>query len=90
MEATTDNTAAPVPGASRGTLALAFVAVTLAAVALLAELTAAFAASDVSSLASRQRQELTATIAVAGSPPPASRAKAPRSRPPCRPLPTTP
>ncbi len=61
--------AAPAPGASGGTLALrlalAFVAVALAAVALLAGLTAAFAASDVSSLASRQRQELIAVIAVA-------------------------
>jgi two-component system sensor histidine kinase BaeS len=46
-------------------LALAFVAVALAAVALLAGLTAAFAAADVSSLASRQRQELTGAIAVA-------------------------
>ena len=46
-------------------LALAFLAVALAAVALLAGLTAAFAAADVSSLASRQRAQLTHAIAVA-------------------------
>jgi signal transduction histidine kinase len=46
-------------------LALAFVAVALAAVALLAGLTAIFAAADVSHLASRQRSQLTAAIAVA-------------------------
>ncbi len=46
-------------------LALAFVAVALAAVALLAGLTAAFAAADVSHLASRQRADLTAAVAVA-------------------------
>jgi two-component system, OmpR family, sensor histidine kinase BaeS len=46
-------------------LALAFLAVALAAVALLAGLTAAFAAADVSSLASRQRAQLTQAIAVA-------------------------
>jgi two-component system sensor histidine kinase BaeS len=46
-------------------LALAFLAVALAAVALLAGLTAAFAAADVSSLANRQRAELTSAIAVA-------------------------
>ena len=46
-------------------LALAFLAVALAAVALLAGLTAAFAAADVSSLASRQRTELASAIAVA-------------------------
>jgi two-component system sensor histidine kinase BaeS len=46
-------------------LALAFVGVALAAVALLAGLTAAFAAADVSSLASRQRAQLTDAIAVA-------------------------
>src|SRR5260370_19200676 len=40
-------------------LALAFIAVALLAVALLAGLTAAFAAADVSNLASQQRQELT-------------------------------
>jgi len=46
-------------------LALAFAAVALAAIALLAGLTAAFAAADVSSLASRQRSELTSAVAVA-------------------------
>ena len=46
-------------------LALAFLAVALAAVALLAGLTAAFAAADVSNLASQQRTELTSAIAVA-------------------------
>ena len=46
-------------------LALAFLAVALAAVALLAGLTAAFTAADVSGLASRQRTELTTAIAVA-------------------------
>ena len=46
-------------------LSLAFIAVALAAVALLAGLTAAFAAADVSSLANRQRAELTSAIAVA-------------------------
>jgi len=46
-------------------LALAFAAVALAAIALLAGLTAAFAAADVSSLASRQRAELTKAIAAA-------------------------
>ena len=46
-------------------LALAFLGVALAAVALLAGLTAAFAAADVSSLASRQRAQLTDAIAVA-------------------------
>ena len=49
-------------------LALAFLAVALAAVALLAGLTAAFAAADVSSLANRQRAELTSAIAVAAGP----------------------
>jgi signal transduction histidine kinase len=48
-------------------LALAFLAVALAAVALLAGLTAAFAAADVSGLAARQRQELTTAIAVAAA-----------------------
>jgi two-component system sensor histidine kinase BaeS len=48
-------------------LALAFLAVALAAVALLAGLTAVFAAADVSNLASRQRQELTTAIAVAAA-----------------------
>src|SRR5216117_814380 len=46
-------------------LALAFAAVALAAIALLAGLTAAFAAADVASLASRQREELTKAIAAA-------------------------
>ena len=46
-------------------LALAFLAVALAAIALLAGLTAAFAAADVSALASQQRTELTRAIAVA-------------------------
>jgi two-component system sensor histidine kinase BaeS len=46
-------------------LALAFAGVALAAIALLSGLTAAFAAADVSSLASRQRSELTRAIAAA-------------------------
>ncbi len=46
-------------------LALAFLAVALAAVALLAGLAAAFAAADVAQLASRQRSDLTSAIAVA-------------------------
>jgi signal transduction histidine kinase len=46
-------------------LALAFLAVALAAVALFAVLTAVFSAVDVSSLANRQRQELAQTFAVA-------------------------
>ena len=46
-------------------LALAFLAVALAAVALLAALTATFAAADVSTLASQQRAELASAIAVA-------------------------
>ena len=46
-------------------LALAFLGVALAAVALLAGLTATFAAADVSALASQQRTELTSAIAVA-------------------------
>jgi two-component system, OmpR family, sensor histidine kinase BaeS len=65
----TEAAGAAAPGARGGTLALrlalVFVAIALAAVALLAGLTAAFAASDVSSLASQQRQELTGAIAVA-------------------------
>jgi two-component system sensor histidine kinase BaeS len=49
-------------------LALAFLAVALAAVALFAILTAVFSAVDVSSLANRQREELAqASAAVAGS-----------------------
>ncbi|HEY4465680.1 MAG TPA: ATP-binding protein [Streptosporangiaceae bacterium] len=46
-------------------LALAFLAVALAAVALVGGLTAAFAAADVSNLATRQRTELTSAMAVA-------------------------
>jgi len=46
-------------------LALAFLAVALAAIALLAGLTAAFAAADVSHLASQQRADLASAIAVA-------------------------
>jgi len=46
-------------------LALAFISVALAAIALLAGLTAAFAAADVSALATRQHAELTSAIAVA-------------------------
>ena len=63
---------APPPGgaAFRGgtlglRLALAFLTVALAAVALLAGLTAAFAAADVANLASQQRGELARAIAVA-------------------------
>ena len=61
--------AAPGLGARGGTiglrLALAFLVVALAAVALLAVLTAVFAAADVSTLASQQRAELASAIAVA-------------------------
>src|SRR6266516_3262166 len=46
-------------------LALAFLTVALAAVALLAGLTAAFAAADVAHLASQQRDELARAIEVA-------------------------
>ena len=46
-------------------LTLAFLGVALAAIALLAGLTAAFAAADVSNLASQQRGELASAIAVA-------------------------
>jgi two-component system, OmpR family, sensor histidine kinase BaeS len=57
------------PGPRRDTLglrlALAFLAVALAAVALLAGLAAAFVSADVSSLASGQRAELASAIAVA-------------------------
>jgi two-component system, OmpR family, sensor histidine kinase BaeS len=60
----------PVPPPSRRSalglrLALAFISVALAAIALLAGLTAAFAAADVSALAARQHTELTNAIAVA-------------------------
>ena len=48
-------------------LALAFLGVALAAVALLAGLIAAFAATDVSALADRQRTELTSAITVAAA-----------------------
>src|SRR5215475_10202250 len=48
-------------------LALAFLGVALAAVALFAVLTAVFSAVDVSSLASQQRNELAETLAVAAS-----------------------
>jgi two-component system, OmpR family, sensor histidine kinase BaeS len=48
-------------------LALAFLGVALAAVAVLAGLTAAFSAADVSALAGRQRTELTKAIAVAAA-----------------------
>jgi len=57
------------PGPRRDTLglrlALAFLAVALAAVALLAGLAAAFASADVSSLASQQRTDLAGAISVA-------------------------
>src|ERR1700728_1216720 len=46
-------------------LALAFISVALGAIALLAGLTAVFAAADVSTLATRQHAELTSAIAVA-------------------------
>src|SRR6266478_3837340 len=65
----TDAAAAPGPATRGGTLglrlALAFLTVALAAVGLLAGLTAVFAAEDVSSLASQQRTELANAIAVA-------------------------
>ncbi len=65
----TDNPGGPAQAARGSTLglrlALAFLAVALAAVALLAGLTAAFAAADVSTLASQQRTELTGAFAVA-------------------------
>ena len=59
----------PVPASRRTALglrlALAFISVALAAVALVAGLTAGFAAADVSALATRQHAELTNAIAVA-------------------------
>ena len=60
----------PVPGGHRGNtlglrLALAFLGVALAAIALIAVLTAVFSAVDVSSLASRQRSDLAGIFAVA-------------------------
>ena len=65
-----DGGGSPPGPASRGSalglrLALAFISVALAAVALVAGLTAAFAAADVSALATRQHAELTSAIAVA-------------------------
>ena len=48
-------------------LALAFLGVSLAAVALLAVLAAVFSAVDVSSLANRQRSELASAFAVAAA-----------------------
>jgi two-component system sensor histidine kinase BaeS len=67
---TSASTAPPPAGGSRSDtlglrLALAFLGVALGAVALLAGLTAAFSAADVSDLANRQRHELTSAIAVA-------------------------
>ncbi|HJZ03013.1 MAG TPA: HAMP domain-containing protein, partial [Streptosporangiaceae bacterium] len=66
----TDDGGPPSVPASRRTalglrLALAFISVALAAVALVAGLTAGFAAADVSALATRQHAELTNAIAVA-------------------------
>jgi signal transduction histidine kinase len=67
----TDGNGSPSAHVPRGTLglrlALAFISVALAAVALLAGLTAAFAAADVSALATRQHVELTNAIAVAAA-----------------------
>jgi two-component system, OmpR family, sensor histidine kinase BaeS len=68
----TDGGGPPSVPPSRGSalglrLALAFLAVALAAIALLAGLTAAFAAADVSHLAARQRAELASAIAVAAA-----------------------
>ena len=62
----------PAAGGQRGDtlglrLALAFLGVALAAVALIAILTAVFSAVDVSSLASRQRSELASAFAVAAA-----------------------
>jgi len=62
--------AGPVDRRARGDtlglrLALAFLAVALVAIALLAGLTAVFAASDVSSLTNQQRAQLTSAIATA-------------------------
>jgi signal transduction histidine kinase len=48
-------------------LALAFISVALAAIALLAGLTAVFAAADVSALVTRQHAELTSAIVVAAA-----------------------
>ena len=61
----------PQPGPRRETLslrlALAFLAIALAAVALLAGLVAAFTASDVAQLAARQRTDLARAVAVAAA-----------------------
>jgi len=66
-----DANGSPSAYATRGTLglrlALAFISVALAAIALLAGLTAAFAAADVSALATRQHIALTDAIAVAAA-----------------------
>jgi len=66
-----DGNGSPSAYATRGTLglrlALAFISVALAAIALLAGLTAAFAAADVSALATRQHTQLTDAIAVAAA-----------------------
>src|SRR5215475_15794475 len=56
--------AVPLGGTLGLRLALAFLSVALAAVALLAGLTAAFAAADVSNLASQQRAALAKAVAV--------------------------
>jgi two-component system, OmpR family, sensor histidine kinase BaeS len=66
------NDATQGPAGTRGDalalrLALAFLGVALAAVALLAGLAAAFTAADVANLASRQRASLTSAIAVAAA-----------------------
>ena len=62
---------APAPAARGSTLglrlALAFLSVALAAVALLAGLTAALAAADVSALTGQQRGDLTSAIAAAAA-----------------------
>ena len=67
----TDGNGSPPAHGTRGALglrlALAFISVALAAVALLAGLTAAFTAADVSALATRQRAELTDAIAAAAA-----------------------
>lgn len=62
----------PTGGGQRGNtlgvrLALAFLGVAVAAIALIAVLTAVFSAVDVSSLASRQRNELASAFAVAAA-----------------------
>ena len=67
----TDAGAPPGP-AARGSalglrLALAFISVALAAVALLAGLTAVFASADVSALVARQHSDLTSAVVVAAA-----------------------